>query len=325
MMKKNSRVAQLLGTEYPVIQAAMNWLTSAELASAVSNAGGCGLLGPNAGQARMTASPEETCQRMREEVQRTASMTDKPFGFQIIDPMGNSPYTAGFMDIAVTEPAVKLILVNGILSKENIDRLHAAGKVVIRKMITDSIALFKETEALGYDAVVATGVDCGGHVNNNLPIGTLSMIQIAKDAVSIPVIAAGGMVNGKAVQVAGILGAEGIYCGSRFVVSKEGPCAQNVKELLCKTDIDDLVQMNGIWGAIRSIKTETAMKCHDMTEEAHRANAMEITKLYQPGYKVSMLEGDVDACIVDCGASIGQIKEILSCKDIIAEFAKGME
>lgn len=325
MMKKNSRVAQLLGTEYPVIQAAMNWLTSAELAAAVSNAGGCGLLGPNAGQAIMTADIQETCNRMRDEVRKTASLTDKPFGFQIIDPMGNSPFTEGFMQIALTEPAVKLILVNGILSKENIDRLHAAGKVVFRKMISDDIATFKETEALGYDAVVATGVDCGGHTNDKCKIGTLSMIPIATEAVNIPVIAAGGMVNGRAVQVAGILGAEGIYCGSRFVVSEEGPCARNVKELLCKTTTDDLIEMNGIWGSIRSIKTPTAIKCHEMTEEAHRANAREITGLYQPGYKVSMLEGNIEACIVDCGASIGQIKEILTCKQIMEEFAKGME
>lgn len=325
MMKKDSRVAKLLGTEYPVVQAAMNWLTSAELAAAVSNAGGCGLLGPNAGQARMTGDVQETCDRMRDEVRKTASLTDKPFGFQIIDPRGNSPFTPGFMDIAVTEPSVKLILVNGYLSQENIDRLHAAGKVVFRKMISDDIATFKETEAMGYDAVVATGVDCGGHTNDKCKIGTLSIIPIATEAVSIPVLAAGGMVNGRAVQVAGILGAEGVYCGSRFVVSEEGPCARNVKELLCKTTTDDLIEMNGIWGSIRSIRTPVAEKAHELTEEGHREHAQEITNMYQPGYKVSMLEGDVNACIVDCGASIGQIKEILTCQQIMDEFAKGME
>lgn len=324
MMKKNSRVAQLMGTEYPVIQAAMNWLTSAELAAAVSNAGGCGLLGPNAGQARMTASPEETCQRMREEVQRTASMTDKPFGIQIIDPMGNSPYTEGFMDIALTEPGVKVVLNNGYLSKENIDKLHAAGKVVIRKMISDDIETFKETEALGYDAVVATGVDCGGHTNDKLKIGTLSMIRIAKEAVSIPVIAAGGMIDGLSVEVAGLLGAEGIYCGTRFVVCKESPAALNCKELMCKTNTDDLIEFNGVWGSIRATKTETAKKCYAMYHESHDKYKKDITATYQPCYKVSMLEGDLEGCMVDCGASIGQIKEILSAEEIMQEFAKGM-
>lgn len=196
---------------------------------------------------------------------------------------------------------------------------------MIRKMISDDIATFKESEKMGYDAVVATGVDCGGHTNDKCKIGTMTMIPIAKEAVGIPVIAAGGMVNAKTVEAAGVLGAEGIYCGTRFVVSKEGPCAQNVKELLCKTTTDDLVEMNGVWGSIRSIKTPVALKCHDLTEEAHRANAKEITGLYQPGYKVSMLEGDVDACIVDCGACIGQIKEILTCEQIIQEYARGME
>lgn len=327
MMKKNSRVAQMLGIEYPVIQAAMNWLTSAELAAAVSNAGGCGLLGPNAGQAVMTADIQETCDRMRDEVRKTRSLTDKPFGFQIINPVkGNdTPFVEGFMDIALTEPGVKLILVNGYLSKENLDKLHEKGIVVIRKMISDDIETFKETESLGFDAVVATGVDCGGHTNDKCKIGTLSIIQIAKEAVSIPVIAAGGMVNGKAVQAAGVLGAEGIYCGTRFVTSKEAPTAQNVKELMCKTTTDDLIEMNGIWGSIRSVKTPVAVKCHEMTEESHAKNKMEINKMYQPGYKVSMLEGDIEAAIVDCGAAIGQVKEILSCEEIMAEFAKGME
>lgn len=325
MMKKDSRVSRLLGTEYPVIQAAMNWLTSAELAAAVSNAGGCGLLGPNAGQSRLTADIQETCDRMRDEVRRTAAMTDKPFGMQIIDPMANSPYTPGFLEVAITEPGLKLVLVNGQMSKENIDKLHAAGKVVFRKMISDDIATFKESEALGYDAVVATGVDCGGHTNDKCRIGTMTMIPIACEAVSIPVIAAGGMIDAKTVSAAGVLGAEGIYCGTRFVVCEEGPCARNVKELLCKTTTDDLVELNGIWGPIRSIKTPVALKCHELTEESHKNNKMEINQLYSPGYKVSMLEGDVEACVVDCGAAIGQIKEILTCQQIMDEYARGME
>lgn len=325
MMKKQSRVAKMLGIEYPVIQAAMNWLTSAELAAAVSNAGGCGLLGPNAGQSRMTADINETVARMHDEVRKTASLTDKPFGIQVIDPRGGSPFAQGFVDIALAEPAVKLVLNNGYLSQENLDKLHDAGKIVIRKMISDDIATFKETERMGYDAVVATGVDCGGHTNDKLKLGTLSILRIAKEAVDIPVIAAGGMIDSLAVEVAGLLGAEGIYCGTRFVVSKEGPAAQNCKELMCSLDTDQLIEFNGMWGSIRSTKTETAWKCYNMYHEAHNANKKAITDTYSKCYKVSMLEGDLEGCLVDCGASIGQIREILSCKEIIEEYAKGME
>lgn len=100
---------------------------------------------------------------------------------------------------------------------------------------------------------------------------------------------------------------------------------RHVKRYYQQTTTDDLIEMNGVWGSIRSVKTPVAIKCHEMTEEAHRANAKEITGFYQPGYKVSMLEGDVDACIVDCGAGIGQIKEILTCQQIMDEYAKGME
>ena len=203
MMKKNSRVAQLLGVEYPVLSAGMSWVTSAELAAAVSNAGGFGILGPNAGQTELTTDPVETAERMRAEIRKTRSLTDKPFGAELMIFGEPGPFDEPLFNVYLEEDIQAVLCLNDV-PQEWVDKLHAAGKKCIHKDIFATVASFKKAEKMGYDAVVVAGVDCGGH-SNTKDIGTITAIRIAKEATSLPVIAAGGIIDGLTVQIAGIL------------------------------------------------------------------------------------------------------------------------
>jgi len=325
MMKKNSRVAQVLGIEYPVISAAMSWVTDARMVAAVSNAGGLGMLGANAGQTELTSSPEETADRMRNEIRKVRTMTDKPIGAQLMMVGSGGPFVEPLVKV-YEEEDVNVILCLNDVPQEYVDRFHAAGKKVIHKDIFATVESFKKAEAMGYDAVIVAGVDCGGHSNVKC-IGTFTAIRIAKEATSLPVIAAGGIIDGVSVQAAGILGAEGIYVGSRFCASVESPIAQNTKEKIVELNTDDLVQVEGIFGPIMSYPTPDILKCKELMEDSQAKNAGAITGTYSGGYRTGMLLGGwtEGVGLLDIGASVGQIKNILTVQEIMDEFAKGME
>lgn len=323
MMKKNSRVAQLLGVEYPVLSAGMSWVTSAELAAAVSNAGGFGILGPNAGQTELTTDPVETAERMRAEIRKTRSLTDKPFGAELMIFGEPGPFDEPLFNVYLEEDIQAVLCLNDV-PQEWVDKLHAAGKKCIHKDIFATVASFKKAEKMGYDAVVVAGVDCGGH-SNTKDISTITAIRIAKEATSLPVIAAGGIIDGLTVQIAGMLGAEGVYVGTRFVASKECTVAQVTKDKMVELTTDDLMQVEGIFGPIMSLPTPSIKKAHELMEESHGKNALEITNTYGGGYRTGMLLGDFENGLLDVSAAIGQIKSILSVQEIMDEFAKGME
>ena len=143
MMKKNSRVAQLLGVEYPVLSAGMSWVTSAELAAAVSNAGGFGILGPNAGQTELTTDPVETAERMRAEIRKTRSLTDKPFGAELMIFGEPGPFDEPLFNVYLEEDIQAVLCLNDV-PQEWVDKLHAAGKKCIHKDIFATVASFKK-------------------------------------------------------------------------------------------------------------------------------------------------------------------------------------
>ena len=325
MMKKNSRVSQVLGIEYPVLSAGMSWVTSAELAAAVSNAGGLGILGPNAGQTELTSSPEETAERMRREIRKTRTLTDKPIGAELMLVGSGGPFVEPLVKV-YEEEDVNVILCLNDVPQEYVDRFHAAGKKCVHKDIFATVESFKKAEAMGYDAVVIAGVDCGGH-SNVKTVGTFTGIRIAKDATSLPVIAAGGIIDGISVQAAGVLGAEGIYVGTRFLASVESTIAQVTKDKMLELNVDDLVQVEGIFGPILSYPTPDIQKCVELMQDSQAKNAGAITGTYSGGYRTGMLLGQfVDGVgLLDVSSAIGQIKEILTVQEIMDEFAKGME
>lgn len=324
-MKRKSRVAELLGIKYPVLQAPMNWLTSAELAAAVSNAGGFGILGPNAGQTVLTKDIHETAERMRQEIRKTRTLTDKPFGAELIVTFRPSELDELLMQVYCEEDIKAVLFLNNEVPKEYVDRIHAAGKIAIHKSIFSDRKTIAAAAEKGFDMVVIGSSDAGGHMNP-VNFGTMSAVRTACEATDLPVVAAGGIVDGLTVQIAGMLGAEGVYCGTRFVACTESPVHEKMKQLYVDTTSDQLVQVAGMFGPLRSVMTPVIAKCQEMMKDmTNPQTAMYITGTYAGGYKTAMLDGDLETGLLDCGGAIDQIKSVLSAKEIMEEFAKGME
>lgn len=324
MMKKKSRVSEILGIEYPILQAPMNWLTSAELVAAVSNAGGFGILGPNAGQTQMTRDLKETAERMRDEIRKTRSLTAKPFGAELITAPRSDELNEMLLQVYLEEDVAAVMFLN-FPPEGYVERVHAAGKIAIHKSIFADRNTLTKAQADGYDIIVIGSSDAGGHMNP-VNFGTLNAIRTAREVVSAPLVAAGGIVDGLSVQVAGLLGAEGVYCGSRFVACSESPVHDSMKELFCKTTSDQLVQVCGMFGPLRSVRTPVIDKCLKMMHDTVNPMVpMMITGTYSGGYKTAMLDGDLQSGLLDCGGGIDMIKEVLPAAEIVAEMAKGME
>lgn len=323
---KDNRVCKLLGIEYPVLSAAMSWVTDARLVAAVSEAGGLGIFGPNAGQTTVTADPLEGKERMRREIAKARTLTKKPLGAELLWAGSNNIFGEALADLYEESEDISVIMCLNDVPQVYIDRFHKAGKVVIHKDIFATVESFKKAEAMGYDAVIVAGVDCGGH-SNRKKAGTFTAIRIACEATSLPVIASGGIIDGVGVQAAGLFGAEGIYVGTRFCASVEAPLAENVKEKMCEMNIDDCIQVDGIFGPILSLPTPDIQKAYELMEESHAKNAGQITATYGGGYRTGMVMGQFDQGIglLDVSAAIGQIKSIMTVQEIMDEFKKGME
>lgn len=323
MLKKNSRVAKLFGIEYPVFSAPMSWITSAEMIAAVSNAGGLGILGANAGQIEVTSDPIETAERMRAEIRKTRSLTDKPFGAEIMCVGGPTEWDEPMLKV-YEEEDVDVIMFLDDAPMEYVERMHKAGKKVINRYVFATRENLAAAKAKGYDAVVVCGSDCGGH-SNHKAIGTLSAVRMAKEVTDLPLIVGGGIVDGASVAAVGALGAEGVWVGTRFVASKESPVAQKTKDKMVEINVDDLVQVEGCWGPVMSIPTASIDKCLKLMEDGQIKNALEISMTYSGGYRTGMLLGNFEEGLVDVGADIDLIKSIPSVQEIMDEFANGME
>ena len=323
MIKKKNRVTELFGIEYPVLSASMSWVTSAELVAAVSNAGGLGILGANAGQTELTSDPVETAERMRAEIRKTRTLTDKPFGATLMVFGQAGPFDEPLFNMYLEEDVPVIFCLNDV-PKEWIDKFHAAGKKCIHKDIFATRESFAKAEQMGYDAVIVAGVDCGGH-SNKRTIGTFTAIRMATESTSLPVIAAGGIVDGVTVKCASLLGAEGVYVGTRFLASKECTIAEVSKQKMIETTTDDLVQVEGFFGPILSVATPPIMEAKKLMDDGIPKHALEISKAYSGGYRTGMLLGDIQNGILDVSSAIDMIKDIKSVQENMDDFVSGME
>ena len=214
MLNQSEKVIKILGTKYPLIQAPMNWLTNAELVAAVSNSGGLGILGPNAGQ-REAYSPEVTYQKFREEIQKTKSITDKNFGINVLLPI--NPFSEALLNAAIDE-GVKYFATVGDADSIIFKKIKENNGVIIHRPLNPNSENMREAESLGVDLLVATGYDEGGVIPSQ-QIGTFSIVPAMVDSVSIPVLAAGGINDKRGVKAAFALGASGVYIGTRFLLN----------------------------------------------------------------------------------------------------------
>ena len=320
-----NRICNILGIEKPVIQGPMVWLTDARLAAAVSNAGGLGSLGPNAGQTSVTRDPGETAERMRAEIRKVRELTDKPFSVNVL-PMSNGVdvFTPPMLKVIFDEK-VPVVTYVGDVKKELFDEIKSHSIKIVYRSLNPSPAEAAFAEECGADIVVATGFDEGGTLPN-MTLGTFSIVPLIVDAVkSVPVMAAGGIYDRRSFNAALALGAEGVYCGTAFLMSEESRMAANVKEAVLKANAKDLLLFRTIPAYYRSLPGALANKLVEMDKAG--ATNEELGKAMGgfANLRKGMLEGDMENGYVSVGHAISFIHEIKSAAQIIADMTKDMK
>lgn len=320
---KKTRVCELLGIEYPVIQAPMTWITWAELAAAVSNAGGLGVLGPNAGERTPTKDVVETGERLRRQIQKTRSLTSKPFGVNIILPLPAFPkigrdFSDQTLKVAIEEKVPAVVLV-GDGAEEYTAQAKKAGIKVLLRGSPMNVDVARRAEKAGVDCIIAVGFEGGGHVGvDRLP--TFVLVPQVVDAVKAPVVAGGGIVDGRGMAAAFALGAEGIYMGTRFIATRECVAHDKVKEsILHATDTSTTV-CTGLYGALRGPRNPLMQKC--CQTEASGGTPFDVARIYGGAFIGGLLEGDTENGCVSYSAAASMIHEIKSAGDVVRDIVR---
>ena len=323
-LNNSNRVCQILKIEKPVIQGPLFWLTDAKLVAAVSEAGGLGVLGPHAGQDSLPKDDAERAERMRKEIQKVKELTSKPFGINIFHSEQNPDIQLQLMLKVVYEEKVPVAVVVHMgpdAAEDIITELKAHGVTVVFRHISITPDLARKAEKAGADIIVATGMDEGGTLPNH-NIGTFSIVPLIVDSVKIPVMAAGGITDRRTFNAAFALGAEGVFCGTLFLSSKEARTSQNVKEMMLKANATDIDFFRTIPYYYRSIPTPLSQKLVKMDEELKTRE--EIANEMHPmrNMKFGMLDGKVDVGYVSVGLGVSMIHSIRSCKEIIDDITQ---
>lgn len=320
----SNRVADILGIEKPIIQGPMSWITNAEFVAAVSNAGGLGILGPNAGQTTITTSPTETAERMRREIRKTKELTDKPFGTTIIVD-GDLKYTWPILEIIIEED-VKVVLLNGVegtLSEKIMNPLKEANIKIVYRPLTPTFEDAKTAQAMGVDVYVVTGFDEGGTLPTN-GIGTFTITSMIVDVLDIPVVSAGGIGDARGVTSAFALGAEGVFLGSRFIPTIENPAAESVKQKIVDSSASDLLLYRTLPAYYRSLSTPLVEKLVEMDKQGASREEIASASGGSSAIRIGMLEGSGEGGIITVGTGITPITKIQTVQEVVDELATGI-
>jgi len=303
---KHTRLCDLLGIDYPIIQGGMVWIASAELAAAVSNAGGLGLISPNAGMSRNGDQVEN----LKKQIEIAKGLTSKPFGVNL--PILNNPQIEALVD-AVIKARAKVVVTAAGNPALYTSRFKEAGTKVLH--LVAAVRHAQSAEKRGVDAVIAEGYEAGGH-NGLDELTTLTLVPQVVDAVAIPVVAAGGIADARGVVAALALGAEGVQMGTRFVATRECGAHQNFKDAIVKASDTDTAITGRKLGPTRILKNEIAAKLLDM--EATGASSEELLAFIGSSRsRTGQFEGDLANGEAYCGSIAGMIKEIKSVAEII--------
>ena len=292
-----TKITELLGIEYPIIQGGMAWVAESNLAAAVSIAGGLGLIGA-------ANAPVEW---VREQIRNVKNKTDRPFGVNI---MLMSPFADEVAKVVVEEE-VPVVTTGAGNPEKHIAMWKEAGIKVIP--VVASVAMAKRMERSGVDAVVAEGCEAGGHIGENT---TMVLVPQIVDALNIPVIAAGGMADGRGIAAAFMLGAQGMQLGTSFVVAKESIVHENYKQAIIKAkDIDSKVTGRSTGHPVRALRNQ--MTKEYMKHENEGATLEELELLTLGGLRKAVVEGDVKTGSVMAGQIAGLIKEEYTCEELM--------
>lgn len=300
-----NEITELLNIEYPCIQGGMAWIADASLAAAVSNAGGLGLIAAG-------SAPAEV---VREEIRKAKALTDKPFGVNI---MLMSPYAAEIAQV-VCEEGVAVVTTGAGNPGKYVPMWKEHGIRVIP--VVASVALALRMERCGADAVVAEGCEAGGHIGE---LTTMALVPQVVDAVKIPVIAAGGIADGRGAAAAFMLGAKGVQIGTRFLAAKECTVHPEYKHMVIKAkDIDTTVTGRSGGHPVRVIKNQLAREILAM--EKKDVPTQEVEAMLSGSLRLAAKDGDVKKGSVMAGQIAGLVKEEQPAKEIITDIFTGAE
>ena len=294
-----SRICELLNIQYPIVQGGMAWAATAELAAAVSNAGGLGLI----------AAGNAPADWVKEQIIKARSLTDKPFGVNV---MLLSPFVDEVMEVIIQEK-VPVITTGAGNPGKYLQRLKENGTKVVP--VIPSVSLAKRMEKEGADAVIAEGTEAGGHIGE---LTTMALIPQVVDEVSIPVIAAGGIADSRGVIAAFALGAEGVQIGTRFLCSKECIVHENYKNAIINAkDRDAVVTGRSTGHPVRTLKNKLTREFDKLEKKG--ASVEELEKLGEGKLRAAVCDGDVEMGSVMAGQIAGMIKDVKSCEEIIQD------
>ncbi|PJG46459.1 nitronate monooxygenase [Sphingobium sp. LB126] len=302
-----TRITQLFGIQYPIMQGGMHYVGKAELASAVSEAGGLGIL---------TALTQRTPADLAAEIDRCRAMTDKPFGVNLTFlPVVNAPDYPGYVQV-ILDKGVPVVETAGNNPVEYLPMLKAAGVKVIHKCTAIRHAL--KAQAIGCDAVSVDGFECGGHPGED-DVPGLILLPLAAKALSIPFIASGGMADGRSLVAALALGADGINMGTRFVATREAPVHDRVKQAIVQAgERDTRLIMRALRNTERVLRNPAVDRIVDVELALGDDVRFEHIAEHVAGvYHRVMVEGEVESGAWSCGMVAGLIDDVPTVRDLI--------
>ncbi|UPJ60631.1 nitronate monooxygenase family protein [Bradyrhizobium sp. 192] len=300
-------ITELFGIEHPIIQGGMHFVGFAELAAAVSNAGGLGII---------TGLTQKTPELLAKEIARCRDMTDKPFGVNLtfLPTFAAPPYPEYIA--AIVEGGIKAVETAGRSPEQYMPALKAAGIKVIHKCTSVRHSL--KAERIGCDAVSVDGFECGGHPGED-DIPNMILLPRAAEELKIPFVASGGMADGRSLVAALSLGAAGMNMGTRFIATKEAPVHQNVKNaLVAATELDTRLIMRSLRNTERVLRNANVDRLIEIERE--KGDTLKIDDIHDQVagvYPRIMLEGQMDAGAWSCGMVAGLIHDIPSCKELV--------
>ena len=300
-------ITKLFGIEHPIIQGGMHFVGFAELASAVSNAGGLGII---------TALTQKTPELLTKEIARCRDMTDRPFGVNLtfLPAFAAPPYPEYIA--AIVEGGVKVVETAGRSPEQYMPAMKAHGIKVIHKCTSVRHSL--KAERIGCDAVSVDGFECGGHPGED-DIPNMILLPRAAEELRIPFVASGGMADGRSLVAALSLGAAGMNMGTRFIATKEAPVHQNVKDaLVAASELDTRLIMRALRNTERVLRNANVERL--LAVEREKGDKLTIGDIYEQVagvYPKIMIEGQMDAGAWSCGMVAGLIHDIPSVKELI--------
>ena len=304
-----TRITELLNIKYPIFQGGMAWVADGDLAGAVSNAGGLGIIGGG-------NAPKEV---VKANIDKVKQITDKPFGIKI---MLLSQFVDEIVDLVIEE-GVKVVTTGAGNPGKYMERFHEAGITVIP--VVPSVALAKRMEKLGADAVIAEGMEAGGHIGK---LTTMTLVRQVVDAVNIPVIGAGGVGDGRGAAAVFMLGAEAVQVGTRFAVAKESNAHQNFKDKILKAkDIDTVISASVVGHPVRAVKNKLTTSYTHAEKDflAGRKTKEDIEVLGAGALRNAVVDGDVVTGSVMAGQIAGLIRKEETCEEILKDLYYGAQ